>query len=166
MLWCDIGLLVAMRCWPRPFDKAHGKANLTFQCKRLYKCVCVHTSLFDQLMESPWTHIFIPKWLLVKFFTFCFTFFHAAPWLHGVILYSTSKSIVCLLSLLCTEEKEEKTFNRALQICPEYITVCRRMIVYRSRPAKSHLFTRRCSQLEKRLKLCIFPLGWVLFFLW
>lgn len=39
MLWCDIGLLVAMRCWPHPFDKAHGKANLTFQCKSLYKCV-------------------------------------------------------------------------------------------------------------------------------
>ena len=72
--------------------------------------VCVHTSLFDQLMESPWTHIFIPKWLLVKFFTFCFTFFDAAPWLHGVILYSTSKNTVCLLSLLCTEEKEEKNF--------------------------------------------------------
>lgn len=44
----------------------------------LSKCVYVYISFFDQLMESPVKHIFIPKWLLVKFFTFCFMFFHNA----------------------------------------------------------------------------------------
>lgn len=93
-----------------------------FWYKSLYKCVCVgacthmHTSLFDQLMESQLKHIFILKWLLVKFFTFCFTFFRNSPWLHGVTLCSTSKRVACL-SLLCTEE-EEKAFKYSIAGLP------------------------------------------------
>lgn len=91
-----------------------------------------HTCLFDQLMESPLKHIFISKWLLVKFFTFYFTFFHNGPWVHGIILHSTSKRCVFIIPIVHAR-KNEKLSNRALRICTEYISSYRWMAVHKNR---------------------------------
>ena len=99
--------------------------------------MCVHTALFDQLMESPRTHIFYPQMAVSQVFHLLLSHSFMLP-----LDFTESFSVLLQRALsvyypYCVQKKKQKKLlNIALQISPEYISVCRRMIVYKSRPAK------------------------------
>lgn len=82
----------------------------------LSKCVYVYISFFDQLMESPVKHIFIPKWLLVKFFTFALCSFIMPLDFMESLSILLQREVYVYYPDCAQKENNKKLLNRLLQI--------------------------------------------------
>lgn len=142
-----------------------GTLQLYHKCRTQHKDKTVHIGLgnmpdpcHDRSVNGIPTNIHFHSQMAVsQVFHLLLYILSQCPWTswsHSILLQRE----LSVYYLNCVQKKKKKNLlNRALQICPEYISLCRRMIVCKSRPAKSHSFVERCSQLEKCLKLCILP---------
>lgn len=149
LLWCDFGVLGAILWWPSPFDKAFGKTNLNFLCNSLHN-VCVHTSLFDQLMESPRKHIFNPQMVVSQVFQLLLLILLRGP------LTSRSRSSAyfkerCVFIVPIVHRRRTKSFGGQPCKFAQNTYPCGKVITCKSRPVKSHSFKGRWSPLGKNL---------------
>ena len=116
--------------------------------------MCVHTSLFDQLMESPLKHIFNPQMVVSQVFQLLLCILSPGP------LTSQSHSSLyfkerCVFIVPIVHRRRIKSFGVEPCKFAQNIYQCRKMIMCKSRPVKSHSFKGRWSPLEKILKKSI-----------